>query len=369
MAIIMGDKQKILSVVFIILGFISLLRTTSLLWNSYLPDFSTRYDSGVLLSQHKNPYLNTHAFTPENYPPSALMLQLPFSLFSFPVASKIWLLISIFSFFISVALLYKIFPISFFRVAILILLSVIAFPFKFTLGMGQVNLIILFLLVFFLFLIMRKKGIFITIPLSLAIVIKLFPIGYFLPLIFKRQWKTVLAVLGVVLLLFFAPTFIFEKNISIYYFNNIFLPMIFGSGGKEYYNQSITGFGARLGVSEIIISLGRVFLLITSMFLLLKKKPELFLGFSFFTVLILLVNNFTWQHHLILLIIPYYFILKQKISKPLFFLTAFSYFLVAVNIKNPQFFSSAWYGSICLSHAFFGVFLLWVILAWNLKYD
>ncbi len=358
----MGKKQKIIALLFIILGIVSLTRTVFILWNDNLPDFSTRYDSGILLMQDKNPYTNTASFTTENYPPSALTLLLPFSLLSYSVASKLWIMLSILAFFLLFTIIYRTFPIKLMQMSIIFFLTVISFPFKFTLGMGQVNILILLFIVLFLTSLIIKKKVNAALALSIAVVMKLFPVVYFLSLILHRQWKVFFVASTLIIVFLLLPVMLFGKEISMHYLTKYFFPLLSGSPtGAYYYNQSVTGFLSRIDASSVIL-ISRIIFVIVTVFVFFKKRANNFLNVSLLTVLVLLINNFTWQHHLILLMLPYYFILVNTKSKLILSMTFISYILVAFNIKDPSLFSSTFYGNIFLSHGFFGMLILWVIL-------
>lgn len=190
----------------------------------------------------------------------------------------------------------------------------------------------------------------------------------FIPLLINRSFKVVIFTTCFISLVVFLTVVLTGKEVSFYYLSNILYPLFSGSAGAVYYNQSLTGFFARINITGVIPFISRICLFIVSLFLIYKNKPSLLIGISFFITLLLLISNFTWQHYLIYLLIPYYFILGEKINSKLFIPLVFSYLAVAYNIKNFSNFTSSFYGSIYLSHGVFGVLLLWLILAWMITH-
>ncbi len=354
--------KKIIAIVFIILSFTSLIRTTIILWENFLPDFSTRYNSGILLLKHKDPYINLNSFTPENYPPFALLFHLPFSFLSLQQAEKIWLIISLFSFFLTLIILCRFLPLSFFKFSLFFLLSSISFPLKFTLGMGQINLILLFIVVAFIALLQKRNNIYAACMLSLAISLKLFPITYIIIPFVKKQWKLLFITCYFLGIFFLLPIFFFGQDITVYYFTKIFTSLAFGSSGGDYYNQSITGFLSRLSISSNIIFIIKTLLFGIFLIHFTKSKRNHFYMFSLTTLITLLLNNFTWQHHLILLLPVYWYLFKSYKNNVSLFLLFISYILVVINIANPGIFINSWYRGIILSHGFFGMVLLLCLL-------
>lgn len=332
-----------------------------MLWNRFLPDFSVYYYSSVLITQHRNPYINPQLFTQVNYPPTALMFLTPLSLLSLSIASKMWLLISIIIFILILRMLYSIKPIPLSFLSIIFTATVLSFPFKFTLGMGQINLLLLFMLVIFLKFMLSKKDFWASFFLSLSVAIKLFPIFFLLPIISNRRWKVLLITFGFLAIILVVAFFTIGSELNLYYFKNVLFPLIVKPSGAVYYNQSITGFVTRMHVPWIIAIISRITIVFVSLVISIKYKKYILSSFLTILNMILLVNNFTWQHHLVFLLLPYYFIISNKPTKKILFLTLVSYFLVAFNIKNPDLFSGTWYGNLILSHGFFGTLILWFL--------
>ncbi len=360
----LAKKTKIILLLLGIIGIISLTRTALLNWNSYLLDFSVFYYATQSVLQHTNPYTNPHLFTPANYPPVTFLFIIPFALFPISIAAKSWILTSLICFFFSMWILYKTKPISIYALIILFVGAVFAFPFKFTLGMGQINLFVLLVLclVFYWY---NKKEIPTAIAFTLAIALKLFPIGLIIDFIIRRKYKVILVTSIIIFLLFFLSLFFFSVQTYIYYWQYIVLGTLIKSADGVYYNQSITGIFARLHISQIFLQVTRIFFIIITVTILIKRKVHYFLSFSILLTLILLINNFTWQHHLILLLIPYYVLLFQKLSRQEILLIFLSYILIAFNFKNPHTLENQFIGRVILSHDFWGMLMLWFILLFH----
>lgn len=351
----------------LILSVSSVIRSVIILWNNYLPDLSVYYNSVILLSQGNNPYLSQGLFTQVNYPPATLLLMYPLLYFSFPTASNIWTVFSVFAFLLSITCLYLTKPLKVKLLTFIVFGSVISFPFKFTLGMGQVNLLLLFLISAFLLCVVKNKKFSAAIFFSLSVVFKVFPIIFVLPVIFNKKFKIILISLGLLFLFLIFSLILINPSISIYYFKNILPPLILSPAGGIYYNQSLTGFAARLHLPQYVPELVRVILAITSLIIAFNHRKNIFFSMSIILTMILLINSFTWQHHLVLLLLPFYLILSNKLTKKLLFLVIISYFLITFNLNNPENFANTWHGNILLSHGFIGVFLLWSILVFFKK--
>ncbi|MCL5439018.1 MAG: DUF2029 domain-containing protein, partial [Patescibacteria group bacterium] len=290
--------------------------------------------------------------------PSTLFFLYPILIFNFTDSSRIWLIFSIVSLLGSFYLLYKIKKTSVFVLSLISLAVALSFPFKFTLGMGQINFFILLLLAYFLYLFKKGKLGWAGIFLSLATLIKIFPaIFLFIP-IFLRKWKTIIWFL----IILFSILIFIKGELVIYYFRGIFIPLFINPYGGVYYNQSITGFMSRINAPDFLIIIFRMIIFIYSIYFIFKNKNNLLLSFSVLLVSVLMINNFTWQHHLIFLLIPYYFLVSGRQSTFISCFLVISYFLVAVNIKNPSVYQYTLYGNLLLSHGFFGVLILWILM-------
>ncbi len=353
-------KRKHLALLLLIIGVSSISYTFFSLFNSFLPDFSVYYYSTKNAVLGINPYLDQNTYTLLTYPPFTLVFFIPFLILSFGLASKLWLVVSLSSFILGLYFLYKAKPIDKTLFWIIFALTAFSFPFKFTLGMGQVNLVLFFLISLTLYSLTKKTNIGASISLAVSVALKLIPLFFLVVLLVRGQFKAlVFSTIFTVGIIFFS-ILVFGKEIHIYYLNEL-VPRLSQNGGDVYFNQSITGLFAREGLSGDLIHPIRVLLLLLTLFCILKRK-DLFYAFSLMISFILLTNSFSWQHHLVLLILPFYLLLSEVKDKYKI-VVLLSYLLVALNFKNPE----AINFSLLLSHGFFGILLIFIMLLLRVK--
>lgn len=356
------NNLSFIKIFILILISLSLFRTLLILWNSLLLDFGIFYSASSSILNGINPYTDTGLFTRLNYPPISLLIFYPLHLLPFILASKVWIILSVGFLFVTILLLHKLQPVSSLTLCLISLFTVISFPFKFTLGMGQINLLILLLIVSSIYLLENKKYIFAGLLLGISVMVKLFPVVYLIPLLIKKNRKIILYVSISILFLVLVSIILLGRDINIYYVREILPPLFSNHYGGAYYNQSITGTFERLNIPFSILLLSRILIFLYTIYNLVKLNKNLFYDFSLLIVTVLLINSFTWQHHLVLLILPYYY-LVSKIRTKLFLTAVFiSYLLSAYNIKNPVLFTHTFVGNLILSHGFFGILMLWIIL-------
>lgn len=358
--------RKYLPLALFILSLFFIVKT---LFLNFYPDFKIHYLAPLAIFNGLNPYLGgKDYFTPDVHPPFTILLFSPFTLFSYFLAEKLWTIISIIFLIGSVYLIFKINNEKMFsRIGFLIsaLLFAFYFPIKFTLGMGQINFLILFLVTLSIYSLNKNKNYLTGTFLSLSIMIKFFPL-FFLPyLIILKKWKILFSfiTLSVVILLF---TFIVIKpDINVYFYKNV-IPTLIGGWKTDYYNQSLSGFLGRQIGNGFARELLRIFISLTlvgmSFLVILKNNSQkttiINLSLSLLITLTLLINNFSWQHHFVWLLFPFitifYFIKNKKLGWSYYFVLGLSFFLVGLNLKNPNIFPV-----IFASHVFYGALILW----------
>lgn len=340
------------------------------LWNSLLPDFHVFYYATTDLLHQKNPYIDTFLFTGLGYPIFALFFFIPFTFLPFPIASKVFLLLNVFSLgyiiFLSLSLLQKY---SLRNFLFFLLLCLFFFPVIFTLGMGQSNLLALMFLLAGIFL-KKRFDFFPGILLSLSILIKPIFIIFFLFFFLEKHWK----ILFTSFLFISLAITISVKLFGIYYYGyyiTSLVPHLLSLSGREiYYNQGFTGFIARLTpnlmLRKIIPSIGGLFL-VCYLFVMKFQKISYEHILSAFCIVLVLIDTLSWQHHFVFLIFPfitaYFTILEKKEKNILFLLLGISYILVGYNIPNPLIFSR-FPTTLLLSHVFFGTLLLLFIFSY-----
>ena len=359
---------------FIIIFFISSVIFLKVLTYDYYPDFSSYYYSPIKVFNGENPYLGgKDFFTPFVYPPPVSLFFFPFTLLPFPIAQKLFLIISIVCLLSSIGLLFKLFKLAPFSILGLFLITLVLnfFPEKFTLGMGQINNVVLLMVTLFIYFYVKKREILSGSFLAVAIALKLFPGLLIIYLIFGKRWKTLLSVILTTLIIVLI-TFVFVNPRIISFFYITVLPSLIESWKADYYNQSLSAFLIR-GWSSLELAsilrpiIGTVLILIS--FIIVWKfkkndKPGL-LSISLLITSSIIVNTFSWQHHFVWLIIPlfitFYYIKNNHLGKQYYLFLGLSYLLMAVNMKTPSSFPT-----LLQSHVLYGALLLYILDAYIL---
>lgn len=367
--------MKAVKIILLFILLISFLILCKSLFLGYYPDFSGYYFGPKVLIAGHNPYLGgKDFFTPFVYPPFVLLFFSPFLFLSFQSAEILWTCLSILLLFVSLGILIKLNHQKFFSIpSILIgILSCWYFPAKFTLGMGQINIFILFLMCVGLLFYCNGKKYIPGILFGVAVLLKLFPVLVLFYFLLKKDWKVVISFaaticFGLLLTFLFIP-----KAVNIYFYHTT-LPLLLSGWKIDYYNQSLSGFLGRAGLAtsfgniiKIILSLCMGIVTFLSIFLRKNNtKQYIILSIGSIITLSMLINSFSWQHHFVWLLIPFIttFCIVLKLKNFLYFsILAFSYFLVAGNMKSPQVIPI-----FLLSHVFYGAFILWLFDMYLLK--
>lgn len=354
-----------------ILFLFSIIVITKVIWllifsmrASNMLDFATYYEAVTRIMFGLNPYskVGSYWFT---YPATSLPYFAIFGFLPYFWSQIIWTVASLGSVLLSVILLLKlnVKKNTWYWIIVVFGLALLPFPMRFNLLMGQVNNFILLLLVLALYFDQKSNHKFSGLFWSVAILIKVLPI--FLIFVFMRhnRRKTITVLFVTLFLGILASILLFGLKLNLDYLLTI-LPQSLGSLGKEvYYNQSLSGFVARLPYIPIrfkydlyLISAGLFFFVYL---LRLGKIKDFLLAFSFSITTLLLLNGYTFFHHLVLLVIPYV-LLWPKISrksiriKGVYFL---SYFLLIFNIVGFDKWTSP-IQLLILSHDFYSLLLL-----------
>jgi alpha-1,2-mannosyltransferase len=373
----MGILIKGIAIGIFAVSFGILLRATTL---ATYPDFHTFYYGPQAVFQGSNPYLPADAFTEFLYPPFALMVFLPLSLFALPIAAKVWVFLSIFFLLFAIVICFKIFNKKVFSNESLLLAAAVfsLFPVKFTLGMGQVNHLVLLLTVLIIYLLNNRKDSLAGVIYGSLLSLKLYPLLLFLYLFVKKKWLFIIATAATIALLAGISVLVVPERTQQYFYSTV-LPSLATSWKSDYYNQALSGVIIRslsnpsqIYILQYVIS----FLMIATSFLVIRRYNTIPHGYaphlevSSVLLLSLLINNFSWQHHFVLVIFPffttYYFLRSIKGSIWLYVLLFISYLLIAGNLKNP-----GQVPVILQSHVFWGTLLLFMMINYLLmrKYD
>lgn len=342
--------------------------------SGYTQDFQQYFEAALMIRQNLDPYqtLLTSA-GPFNYPPPVLFFLYPFSYLSVKNALFVWTVLSFMALIFSIYLLLKLIPAKLsLAVKFLIYTAVFfSFPVKFTFGMGQINHFVLLFLTLVIFLDFKKKFYLSGLFAGLAALIKISPLilvpYYLLTGKFKQLFSMILTIITLVLFSFFA----FGDKIMAEYAKIFLTPLNF-SDKAVYYNQSLVAFFSRLSIPPpvAIFFLATLILLAFSVILLSANRYP---PYSLLLSLMLLVSPISWQHHFVFLI-PAFILTLSRVYQTktlpqtiLYFLLFNSYFLIAVNIKNPG--GVSIFPALILSHVSIGALTLFFLNLWLSLYS
>lgn len=363
------NKQpiRVLLIASLLFSFIFIIKPLS--YEIY-PDFRSYYFGAKNLTESINPYADSgNVFGVFLYPPPTLFLFLPLTFLSLFIAGKLFTVLSILCFLTSVYLLLKIIKVKpgSNLGMFLLLLTFNFFPEKFTLGMGQINNFVLLSVVFFIFFYLKEKQIISGVFLAIAVLIKISPIILLLVPLMQKKWKIIFSFFIFIWIILLLSYLIIGREIFFYFFN-VTLPNLFTNSAGGYYNQSLSGFLNRgIGITspfshmEIII---KGFLLLLTLYYFYKfnrmRRDLLFLSISLLISLGLILTNNSWQHHFVWLLVPLYLtfslIRNKKMKFNFYIILGFGFFLVALNLKSPNFFPV-----LLQSHVFYGAIILYFL--------
>jgi alpha-1,2-mannosyltransferase len=213
-----------------------------------------------------------------------------------------------------------------------------------------------------IFFLNRKQQDVAGILLGMSLALKLFPFLLVLYFLVIRKIRIVYVAV-VFLLLLYGVTFIIVGVDFHEFFLKSVVPGIGSSYQSDYYNQSLTGFFARLPLSvelgSIVKNLLGVGLILLTFVVIMRSTMKNLNGIVALTsvlTLSLIVNPFSWQHHFVWLIPPLiasYYTFTVKNDK---ILLAIAYILVAWNFPAPD-----TVPVLVRSHVLFGTILLWFL--------
>lgn len=374
-------------------------------------DFPTLYwGARLAYVEHRSPYVdgvfveaeqqvNRRVF-PYLYPPQSLLVFYPFSLISYD-AAKVWLisinhvciLIFIYLFFFRIAP-FDIPPPWRGLSAVLMLVYVLNYnPVIDNFAWGQINLIVLALLCF-AWLAFKRGGhaLSIAVPLSLAVLLKTYPILLLILLVIKKRFAAaalVVLLMGLYTLVAWnvlprglwgdwltnvAPTGGYGQRPF-----NLFLPV-------EPWNHSINGFflfiqdrrPELLGISTALITKPLTYLLAGSVaaitvglsYLSTRRdsgKSTFDIEVSLFLLMIFLIAPLSWEHHFVYVLpaalFAIYFLLFGQTRRAVVPLVVASLFVIAWDFPRDEMYALG--GVLALSNAikFCAAFALWVFIA------
>lgn len=332
-----------------VLGYVPFIQRYGFgLVNEDSADFPSFYFGAKLaFIDHKSPYEaenlreifqeyteNNGDYYPYLYAPPSLVFFMPFTLFSYRDARLVMLILNHLLLFVFIyLLLFKILGLNFssFLPAIFTAYIFLFDPLRVTLDNGQVNIIVLTLICFAWYMEKEEKHPFwIALPLSLAILLKLYPILFLIPLFFGKQYKVIGYVLLTVLVFSVIISFFLPETTWQTWYANVeskgYTQDVLNLALNAPANQSMLGFFLRTFFGKNIrfaplwivpkwvstiapyIASGVVIstsLLITCLLNRARSLPSLSkidMNFSLWSLVIFLVAPVSWDHHLVFLL-------------------------------------------------------------------
>lgn len=346
-----------------------------------------------LLQQHCFPYL---------YPPSSLLMFYPLSLVSYEAAKLLMLvvnhlciLIFIYLFFFRIRAL-DLQPFSNGVIATLSVIYVLMYyPVVDNLLWGQVNLLALTLICLAWYALKHgANDLGIALPLSLAILLKTYPLLLLPLLIIKKKYRAVAGVLALLALYTFIAWLILPGSLWGDWLTNV-LP----SGGYGQtpfnlflpvapWNHSINGFGTfiqdrypnilvlpTLAVTKALSYLLSAFVVSVTVGLSYcfsrksRSKGEIDMEVSMFLLMMFLVAPLSWEHHLVYILpsalIAIYLLLLRTTQRTFRLLCVAALFVIAWEFpRDDMFFLN---GALAFINPikFYAVFAIWIFFALN----
>ncbi len=351
----------------LVIIFVSLwaIKSASHISATSAPDFSVFYDSAINLLSGKNIYADLALFTGFNYPPTTLILFLPFTILPYQLAQGLWVLAGLAALVLSVRLLHNIFQkkADWKSVAYVSSIFFLLFPVRFTLGMGQVNLVALLFLLLFLRGLQKNRLFPGMISLVVAWLLKPQLIFLLPALLFFREARRIAiwSVVGLTALTWVTGLLFGWQNFLVYLAQVLSQFSVY-SGREIYFNQSLGGLWSRLffvGIADTITKLTSIILIVVVGLRLFRLRMPLVRVTSIWLGVMLLVEPIAWQHHLVFLLPLVYYLWQVKkfvsIEKIPFWIGVI---LIGVNIKDPSWWQVLPLGNLILSHGALGVILI-----------
>jgi alpha-1,2-mannosyltransferase len=374
-------------------------------------DFPTLYWGPKLaFVEHRSPYVggafteaeaevNRHVF-PYLYPPPSLLAFYPLSLVSYDAAKVCLISINHVCFLVIIYLLFfRIAPFgppltwSGLTAALMTVYVLTYYPVIDNFAWGQINLIVLALLCF-AWLAFKKGGhaLSIAVPLSLAILLKTYPVLLLPLLVVKKRFHAAAVVVALLCVYAFVAWNVLPRGLwGDWVINvmptggygqrpfNLFLPV-------EPWNHSINGFFLFLqdrypvlaGFSTGLITKPLSYLLAASVAAITvglsyfstrrgSGEKVLDIEVSLFLLMIFLVAPLSWEHHLVYVLpaalFAIYFLLAGDTRRTTALLVIASLFVIAWDFPRDDMFLFTGLWALTNAIKFFAVFALWVFVA------
>lgn len=320
-------------------------------------DFLPYYYGSLTIRLKENPYnlkvLNeikerTYNFTEDRaithclYPPFYMQILMPLTYIEPSLAVKLWagLFNNIFILIIFL-LIYLMLDKNKYHAMIFYSLFFLFFPLYFTLALGQVNILILTLLFASFYFYKQNKIILFSVFLSIAVLIKIFPVIIYVILFFRKKYKN-LFISTVILIILFGISYLINANLYNIYITEI-LPELLKTGSyNNIYNISIWSFLSRWNTNYTNIITRFITIIITFIYIykcIRTEDEEYLYGLAIWTALLNIKN--LWEHHTIVLFLPFFIyykniILNKILNKKKYLsiiIISISFFIASIYIK------------------------------------
>lgn len=342
-------------------------------------DFEYFYTAGKLVGQGENPYITWKGGLIRNPPPTMLFYAL-LPLLPIHISQLVFYTISFGAFFLGSYIIFKSLNLKISLKLWLTYLTLILlfFPFRYTLGSGQLNNLLFLCFALAFYLLERKKSLWSSVPLSIAIILKVIPIFFLFIFFLQKRFKLLLMTIVDIVILELVTFLVFGLELFENYFQ--VSKSYFDYGASSYYNQSLAGFLTRTWNSPqltkwiLLLTLVIALLILTHWMLNLKKRNFIINSaiWNIGILYILIFSPFSWQHYFNLTIFPlvltFYHGYYLKLNYKFLGLVSLSYLLIGLNIKNPRLYEGmGMLSSMTLSHVLFGTLLLLVLNIYLLR--
>ena len=263
------------------------------------------------------------------------------------------------------------------------------FPLILTIYTGQVNLLIL-ILICLTWLGIKEKWhpIAIALPLTFSIILKLYPVLFFIILFLRKEYKTILYTIIILIIVSAASTPFLPHGIWGDWIENVatkgYLQDIQGVVTGKPGNQSInallmrTFFGLNIRfaplftpsnwvirISPYIVCgvVGLISLAATWRTTTNKDENNLHLQFSVWLLAMFMIAPISWDHHLVLILPAIYIAFHEALKRKWYFtlplLIGLAYFLALnFDFNNPAF-REGWH-TLLISSKLYAVAILWL---------
>lgn len=263
-----------------------------------------------------------------SYTPLVAYLFVPFTVFTEPVAYRVWVGCIVLITFFSLLLFSKYFEDKLLYWATMLMISLFSYPFNFTLERGNIDhLMFLCIILVFFFYADKRNDMLVGLFLSLGVLMKLYPGIFILYFFIKKEWKILMwtCLFGVILLLltsknalyvsfyeyirwYMKHTYVANVNHSLY----SILSLINGALSEGAFTKARVEMGLQLGGLDIALfttihmKIGLFILYIVAGYILIEKRlrnlKNIFLEFSMCLILMTITPQTSHDYNLIIIV-------------------------------------------------------------------